>query len=193
MPHPTVRVAVSAGVLVLLAALAGCGTDPAAGPPGPPVANLPQATPSGTATSPPQPGAESDRPQLRLDSSDEEVDRLWAAYNACLKNNGHKMNPGRGPDAVDMEDKSPQSLAANRACANTLPRQPPELDEATNPDYQDDYRDYITCLRSHGMKIHAVEPFGTGWTYDDNATTALSSDEQTTVDKNCTREAFGAQ
>jgi hypothetical protein len=181
--------------IALLGTVIGCGpgdkntTDSAQQP----VADLTAANGSATSRAPTGSAADQGRPQLRLDSSDEEVAALWAAYNSCLKSNGHKMLPARGPDSVDMEDTSPQSVAARKACANKLPLQPPELDEATNPHYQDEYRAYLSCLRAKGMKIHATEPLGSGWTYDDNATQILSDDQQTKADKDCTLKAFSGK
>jgi hypothetical protein len=183
----------SAGLLLLGA----CSSPPADEPP---VASLSTAgSTSAAATTPSEDG----RPRLRLDSSQEEVDLAWQGYYRCLQDHGHKMLDGRtdphagpaGDETVtspDMEDDSPASVAARKACENTLPRQPPELDPATNPHYLDDYHQYMTCLTGGGLKVHPIEPFGTGWTYDDGVTQTLTEDAQQKLEHDCQVEAFSA-
>jgi hypothetical protein len=152
-----------------------------------------------SSTTPPVDG----RPQLRLDSSAEEVNLAWQNYYLCLQEHGHKMLNGRtdehaGPagdqkvTSPDMEDDSPESVAAKKACENKLPLQPPELDQATNPHYLDDYHEYMTCLTDGGLKVHPIEPFGTGWTYDDGVTQTLTPDAQQKLEHDCQVEAFSA-
>ncbi|MFI2304524.1 hypothetical protein ACH5AL_37735 [Actinacidiphila glaucinigra] len=134
--------------------------------------------------------SEQGRPQLRLDSSDAERDRYWNAYATCLKDHGHKMILARGPYSIDQNDNSPTAKAAQKTCAGKLPLQPPELRRDSNPHYDDDYRAYIKCLNSRGLKVVAL-PDNSGWTYDGQTT--MSDTEQTKVDKNCTMEAFGGK
>ncbi|MDX2848621.1 hypothetical protein PV342_09115 [Streptomyces sp. PA03-3a] len=143
-------------------------------------------SPSGT----PAGDSEQGRPQLRLDSSDAERDRYWNAYATCLKDHGHKMILARGPYSIDQNDNSPTAKAAQKTCAGKLPLQPPELRRDSNPHYDDDYRAYIKCLNSRGLKVVAL-PDNSGWTYDGQTT--MSDTEQTKVDKNCTMEAFGGK
>ena len=88
------------------------------------------------------------------------------------------------------DDDSPQSVAARKACADKLPLQPPELDQARNPHYLDQYHAYMTCLTSRGLAVHAIDPFGTGWTYDDGVTQRLTSDQQQKVDHDCQLATF---
>ncbi|MFJ9007913.1 hypothetical protein [Streptomyces canus] len=143
----------------------------------------------GTSTGSPE-SAGTERPQLRLDSTDEERDRYWHVYASCLKDHGHRMNTVRGPDSVDDTDNSPTAKAAEKACAGRLPLQPPELDRDHNPDYDDDFRAYVKCLNREGLKVSAL-PDNSGWTY--NGSSALSPSQQTKVDKSCTMEAFGGK
>lgn len=148
---------------------------------------------------------DSRRPQLRLDSSQDDINAAWAGYYACLKDHGHVMLHRDGTDkhagvaappdqhaveSPDMNDDSPASVAARKACQNTLPLQPPELDKTTNPHYLDQYHTYLTCLTSHGLAVHAIDPFGTGWTYDDGVTQRLSETEQVKVDHDCRLSSF---
>ena len=192
--------------LILLTAaatalLSACSTAPA--DQSSEVASLPDASGS-SSTSSMAPANEEGRPQLRLDSSDEEVDNAWQGYYLCLEQHGHKMLTGRndqhagpmGADGTvgspDMQDDSPQSVQARTDCQDKLPLQPPELDEDKNPDYLDDYHAYMTCLTDGGLKVHAIEPFGTGWTYDDGVTQTLSEDQRNQLEKDCQLEAFSA-
>jgi hypothetical protein len=191
--------------LILLTAaatalLSACSTAPA--DQSSEVASLLDASGS-SSTSPVAPANEEGRPQLRLDSSDEEVNLAWQGYYLCLGEHGHKMLNGRtdehaGPagdgkvTSPDMQDDSPQSVQARADCQNKLPLQPPELDKDKNPDYLDDYHAYMTCLTDGGLKVHAIEPFGTGWTYDDGVTQTLSEDQGNQLEKDCQLEAFSA-
>ncbi|MFF3949562.1 hypothetical protein ACFYYN_32795 [Streptomyces sp. NPDC001902] len=191
LPH---RCLGAAAALACATLLAGCGgsaghTDAESGKRD--VASLATGSPSATASgAAPSRSAEEGRPQLRLDSSDAERDRYWNAYATCLKDHGHKMILSRGPYSIDQHDNSPTARAAQKTCAGKLPLQPPELDRDRNPHYDDDYRAYVTCLNSHGLKVVAL-PDNSGWTYDGQTT--MSDTEQTKVDKSCTMEAFGGK
>jgi hypothetical protein len=183
-----------AGAALALATLTACGTQA----PPPQVASL--ATSDATTTTAPSTSDDSKRPQLRLDSSDADVNAAWAGYNACLKANGHKMLTGRGDEHAgpagapgetpDMNDDSPQSVAARKACTDKLPLQPPELDQSRNPHYLDQYHAYLTCLTTHQLAVHATDPFGSGWTYDDGVTQKLTSSQQIKVDHDCQLSSF---
>ncbi|MFF0965975.1 hypothetical protein ACWDQO_05675 [Streptomyces sp. NPDC003703] len=193
------------GAAVLLAGfllLTGCGggggpggSDDRGGSAHKGVASLESGAPAGTPKAGSGAGAtpsdpDAGRPQLRLDSTDEERDRYWHYYAACLKDHGHKMITVRGPDSIDDTDNSPTAKAAERACKNKLPLQPPELERETNPHFDDQYRAYVKCLNRHGLKVTAL-PDNSGWTYDGDST--LSQTEQDTVDKKCTMEEFGGK
>jgi hypothetical protein len=190
----TMRFMVYAGAAVAALTLAACGSQPQS----PQVASL--ATSNQTATSTPSTSDNSERPQLRMDSSEEDVNAAWHNYDVCLKDHGHKMLTGRGDEhagpagapgeSPDMEDTSPPSVAAKKACVNRLPLQPPELDQSRNPHYLDQYHAYMTCLTSHGVMVHATDPFGSGWTYDDGVTQKLDSDQQQQVDHDCQLASF---
>ncbi|RAO42290.1 hypothetical protein GAR06_05213 [Micromonospora saelicesensis] len=191
-----------AAVTVLAVALTGCGggassadKDAASGD----VASL--VTPSAPVSATPAGGAANGRPQLRLDMTDEEEERLWGTYNICLHDNGVKLNDGRsqpGPvgDGTGLSlDQSGEPKAAYVACANKLPLQPPELDPEKNPNYVSQWNDYVQCLRGRGMKIHSL-PDGSGWTYDDGVADpagGLEGPALATVERECTMEIFGAQ
>jgi len=133
------------------------------------------------------------RPQLRLDTSEEEANRLWEAYKKCLVKNGVKTNTeragpvGAGPGLV--LDDSGEPKAAYTACAGKLPQQPPELDEDKNPNYAQQWNDNVKCLRAHGLMVHVTNPGE--WTYDSSDGTI--PDNQAEIEDACLLEAFGGQ
>lgn len=203
-PHLPHRALGAAAAVVCAVLLTGCGgsaggTGTASGTQSAQrsgdqdVASVATGTPSAaprSSSGTPAADSEQGRPQLRLDSSDAERDRYWNAYATCLKDHGHKMYLERGPYSIDQNDNSPTAKAALKTCAGKLPLQPPELRRESNPHYDDDYRAYIKCLNSHGLKVVAL-PDNSGWTYDGQTT--MNETEQTKVDKNCTMEAFGGK
>jgi hypothetical protein len=158
-------------------------------------------TAGSTPTSARNAGDQGQRPQLRMDSSKADIDAAWASYDVCLKDHGHVMLQGNGLDAhageaappgqlPDMNDNSPKSLAARQACQNRLPLQPPEMSQTTNPRYLDQYHVYMTCLTKHDLAVHAIDPFGTGWTYDDGVTPKLTDRQAEQVDHDCQLSSF---
>ncbi|MFI1561606.1 hypothetical protein ACH4ZX_00820 [Streptomyces sp. NPDC020490] len=175
---------------VLLTGCGGSGASEGDGPTRQDVASLRSGAPDGEATAKAAPSPDAGRPQLRLDSSDAERNRYWHLYAMCLKEHGHKMLPARGPDSVDDTDHSATARAAVKACANRLPLQPPEMDRASNPHYDDDFRAYVKCLNREGLEVTAL-PDDSGWTYDGNST--MSAAQQSQVDRSCTLEAFGGR
>ncbi|WP_189312978.1 hypothetical protein [Streptomyces brasiliensis] len=154
------------------------------------VASLQSDAPADKATASAAPSADDGRPQLRLDSSEEEKNHYWHIYATCLKEHGHKMIPVRGPDSIDDTDQSATAKAAVKACAGKLPLQPPEMDRSRNPHYDDDFRAYVKCLNRKGLKVTAL-PDNSGWTYNGNST--MTAAQQSQVDKSCTMEAFGGE
>lgn len=165
--------------LVLVAA--ACGS-PAASPG---VASLASTAPS---TSPSSSGPA--RPQLRLDSTDAESERLFTAYDDCLVAHGVKVNPVDQPGAAGPGrrlDQSGEPRSAYTACEYKLPLQPPELDEDKNPNYAAQWNDNVKCLRAHGLMVHVTEPGS--WTYDSSDT--VIPDNETQLEKSCLLEAFG--
>jgi hypothetical protein len=169
------------GLAALAVVLGACS---ATAPPPPQVASIDggSTAPSTSATS------AAGRPQWRLDSTEEEVKKLWFAYYACLGEHGHKMIPERG--SPDQNSHTPQDKAAEDACLHTLPLEPDELDKAKNPHFLDDYHGYMKCLTDHGVLVHAIDPFGTGWTFDDGVTQKLNDTQINQVDHQCQLQSF---
>ncbi|MFI5615190.1 hypothetical protein [Amycolatopsis sp. NPDC051903] len=183
------------------ALLTACSGQPAA----PQVATLD--TGSATAGAPASAttaDADAGRPQLRLDSSPEEKQAYWDAYDSCLRTNGHAVLNGRtghsgpvggpgSPPALDMNDDSPQSKKAEAACKGKLPLQPPQLSPRTNPKFNDQFHDMVKCMTTQGAHVHvapdtSVDPDGLTWRIDDG-----SSDTYDNLDKladQCQLQAF---
>jgi hypothetical protein len=143
------------------------------------------------------PSDESQRPQLRLDSSPQEIQAAWSGYGVCLKQNGHVMLSERkhaGPagneaESPDMNDDSPPSKAAEEKCKGKLPLQPPEMDAAKNPRYVDDYHEWVKCINEHGIPVVETDPPGSGWTY--NGTSKVPENQQEKIVNDCQLQAFG--
>jgi hypothetical protein len=150
------------------------------------VASFSSAPPVATANS------DSKRPQLRLDTSAEEFERVWRTYEDCLVGHGVRVNPTdqAGPAGnVRRLDQSGEPKQAYAACADKLPRQPPELDEDKNPNYAAQWNDNVRCLRAHGLKVHVTKPGE--WGYDDDASQVLPN--QAEIEESCLREAFSGK
>lgn len=133
---------------------------------------------------------EAGRPQIRLDTSDEEVERMWQAYFACAKENGMPMGKKTKPDGTSIlapsgnaDKKTEKKIDAN--CDGKKPLQPPETDPEKNPDYMDDFRAWITCMNDKGMKVEGLSD-GSGWNYTSDNQPANEAE----ISKDCEIEAF---
>jgi hypothetical protein len=153
-------------------------------------------TPAGTATS----DVDSQRPQVRLDTSDAEHDRLYIAYDDCLVAHGVKVLTGKPGEpqmgASDTRgrpsrllDHSGEPKPAYAACLSKKPLEPPELDESTNPNYAAQWNDNVKCLRAHGVMVHVVKPGE--WTYDSSNTVTPPNEAE--LEKTCLIQAFGSR
>lgn len=167
--------------------LAACGSP---GHSDPQVATLASGGPTASAS---PADADRGRPQLRLDTSDAERERLFGIYNDCLVAHGVKVLTGRAQAAPVTDgshralDQSGEPKAAYVACASKLPLQPPELDEDRNPHYAAQWNDNVKCLRAHGLMVHVTKPGE--WTYDSSDTAV--PDNEPELEKTCLLEAFG--
>ncbi|MFD9812112.1 hypothetical protein [Streptomyces sp. NPDC059080] len=204
---PAVRTAaISACALLAATVLTACGADgdgAKAAKDG--VSTLESGSPSAAGKSGSSEASKTDsrRPQLRMDSSDEERDRLGDAYNACLQAHGVPMNTKRAALAGAKQaaplygmEKETKYKSAFDACLVKRPLQPPELDSDVNPHYTDQYRNYVKCLNDKGMRIHMLQDdhgVAIGWTYNDSNGNSLSDAEQTKADDTCTKESFSVK
>ncbi|MFJ8596558.1 hypothetical protein [Streptomyces sp. NPDC093598] len=107
------------------------------------------------------------RPQLRLDTSPEEENRLEQIYFTCLRDEGVPMTrTAEGtlmPDKTRMSDSN--SFAAEYgACRSKAPLPPPEFDAEKNPDWDEGFRKWLTCMNERGLKVKAL-PDGRGFTF----------------------------
>ncbi|MFE2943330.1 hypothetical protein ACFXKG_30395 [Streptomyces sp. NPDC059255] len=134
-------------------------------------------SPAGEGGSAPPTGAEPDsgRPQIRLDSTNEEINRMYEAWTACLRENG----------AGDKE-KTPPDAPGVKACEGKQPLDPPELDPARNPDYRDDARTMVRCMNKRGIKSVVTEE---GWGLEDGASMNAPHYDEARTD--CQVKAFG--
>ncbi|QUQ67607.1 hypothetical protein [Kutzneria sp. CA-103260] len=171
------------GLAAAAALLSACST---ATPPPSQVASLDGGSTAATTTSA---APTTDRPYIRLDATQDEINQLLKGWYACLKDQGHKMIVVRG--SPDFQSNTPADKAAVAACENKHPYGPDEMDPKKNPHFYDDYHVYMKCLPEHGLMVHAIDPFGTGWTFDDGVTQKLSNDQMTKVEQDCQIQAFG--
>ncbi|MEU7750329.1 hypothetical protein AB0B57_02545 [Micromonospora sp. NPDC049101] len=140
------------GLAVLLLSLAACGDDPKASEPQ--VAALPGATTSASA-GPAASSNAADR-QLPLGATKQEVDRRYEAYYACWTQHGVPSAPAQGGNggpllSYKMDEKKYQP--AVDACADKEPLGPPELDPHQNPNFADDLREKLQCVRDQGLSM----------------------------------------
>jgi hypothetical protein len=149
-------IAVGATAMAVLTACGGGsgGTDDGGKAGGGEVASLPSSGTAGRsakATTDPDSG----RPQIRLDMTQDDIDRLQDAWLACLKEKG-------GSNALMQYKIKDGKTPAGTACQSKLPLDPPELDPAKNPHYNDEVRVMIKCLNSKGFETKAAEEYP-GW------------------------------
>ncbi|MBD0693410.1 hypothetical protein [Streptomyces sp. CBMA123] len=210
----------SAALLVPLAALTACGSGPGAqsGAPGAAVASLASSAPPGSPTEPPaagaaeaagagttpaagaasgtpSPGSTADRPQQRLDDTQEHDAQLWTGYYNCLGDNGVPLTGGIAPAGQPMQKQPPPGTSipqsALTACQSRMPLMPPEMDPKLNPNYSTDFSAWVNCINGKGLKVKAYGTPGSGnsgWSYDGQPT--MPQAQQTQVIAACKTEAF---
>ncbi|MFI6406831.1 hypothetical protein [Streptomyces sp. NPDC050548] len=131
--------------------------------------------------------AETGRPQLRLDSTDEERARLYAVWTQCLHDQGAPTGHKPGSTAWSIAGDLDKYPAATKACLSKKPLEPPEEDPAKNPHYMDDFRVYIKCLNDGGLKVKGLAD-GSGWNYVGEST--LTQAQQDKLDHDCELKAY---
>ena len=102
------------------------------------------------------------RPQLRVDSSEEEHIRFQNAYASCLKQQGVPTYK-KGQWMFANADSS-DFPAAFKTCHSKQPRQPAAQDPARNPNYEQDNRHWIKCINQKSPVIK-IRQTPDGWTY----------------------------
>lgn len=118
---------------------------------------------------PPQPSASKappeERPLVRTDTSDEEEERMYDAYQSCLEKNGVPARRGSGdkggaPKAAPADPGlDAKYRKAEAACVNKEPEQVWERAKRLDPVYADKLRDWVTCIRSHGIDAWESDGF----------------------------------
>ncbi|MFC4502396.1 MULTISPECIES: hypothetical protein [Streptomyces] len=178
---------VSATAILALATLTACGGDADSGTG---VASITE-TGTGTASSDKAQGKQSKdpeagRPQLRLDTSEEEENRLFNIWSACIHEHGVPMQD-IVKDGKNVPDQTHRAYpAAAKACIGKLPVGPPELDRAKNPHYMDDFRAEIACMHEAGVKVEPM-PDGEGYTWPSGEINVPNLPD---LEKRCRIEAF---
>ncbi|MFG2374916.1 hypothetical protein ACGFY9_25985 [Streptomyces sp. NPDC048504] len=130
---------------------------------------------------------ESGRPQLRVDSTDEERTRLYQIWTNCLHDHGVPAGHKPGSTEWSLAASPGKYPAAMNACVSKRPIEPPEEDPATNPHYMDDFRTYIKCLNDGGLKVKGLAD-GSGWNFDGES--SLTEAQRSKLDKDCEVKAY---
>ena len=173
-------------VLVLAAlsmsVLGACsgGSDESSEPTGSGVASIPRAS----STSVPDrttAAAAVERPLIRLDSTPDEIQRLFDNYTKCLDDKGVPSKKQRASSDRVLTDKEKAGVAA---CAGKEPEDYQEREQREHPAaFKDKQRKQVKCMREHGL---AIETNAEGWGYTNPA-----RDMGSAWDKKCERQAFG--
>ncbi|MFG1605096.1 hypothetical protein [Actinoplanes sp. NPDC049265] len=180
--------AVPAVLLGLL--LAGCGSADAQD--GEDVATLVSVKPPAPAASSAAP-VPAERPLIRTDTSSEEEERLYDVWQSCLEDNGGGTGAKRKAAAdAAAEPKVAQNVdpgfeerykKAEKKCANKEPEELWERAKRLDPAYGDKLRDWVTCIRSHGIDAWESDGF---LTFE-----SLPPDNQMKKVDDCQDKAFG--
>lgn len=184
--------------------LTACGGGTSAGDPtGTGVASLPPTATEGAGSGgngsggskakAPSKAADDGRPVIRVDTSDAEVDRLFAVYVKCLHSHGMKSDPTKLASAFGIDGNAKDSPEAFKACQSKEPVSPAALDPARNPHYADDKRDWINCINKNSPIIKVVANKD-GWTYAKSSNgTEADHDAFNVIEHNCMLKAFGRE
>jgi len=110
------------------------------------------------------------RPQIRLDTTQEEVYRMHEVWVACVEQKVGRDNSdpkgGSNPLWLKIKSNPADPNGPAKVCLSKLPLDPPELSPATNPKYADGVPVMVKCMNDHG--IRSVTTDG-GWGLADGA------------------------
>ncbi|MDV7216797.1 hypothetical protein [Streptomyces prunicolor] len=148
-PRPALLTAVGATLLVALTACGG-GSDKAGDTGVASIASPDVGGGSSKASADPDAG----RPQIRLDSTEDDINRMMNTWLACVKQKG-------GSGGL-LDTKVHPNGAVAKACLSKHPLDPPELDPAKNPKFSDGLRVMVKCMNGHGFKS-VVSDGGSSW------------------------------
>jgi hypothetical protein len=174
IPSPSQRarrpVSVTGMVVCAVLLLTACGGESSAS--GPHVASV--AVPSAAKPASSEPAKadgnadQRDLAQIRLDSTQTEINQINQRWFDCLMKNGMpfgKQGGGMRIPAFDNEHPHPE---AKKACTALQPVQPPELSPKTNPQYKDQFREFVKCMKERGVKITLYAEDGSDWGVQDS-------------------------
>lgn len=95
-----------------------------------------------------------ERPLIRPDTSKEEEWRLIQVHLDCVAQQGIKMvknkDDGSWKGPADTEEKV---HAAYKVCVSKEPESLPARTARKDPGWKDKYRQWIKCMRSHGLNV----------------------------------------
>lgn len=122
--------------------------------------------------------------QLRLDDTPEKRLQIRKILVGCLAKNGMGEN-ANGQVSESVRRK------AEEACKDKTPINPPELDPAKNPHYNEDVVAVVKCLTSHGVPaviVSATDNEPMTWTQ----TSGDVPDDYEQINQACQVKAFGS-
>ncbi|MFI6621807.1 hypothetical protein [Streptomyces sp. NPDC050528] len=150
---------------------------PATGSPG-----SPSAAGDGRSTSQEDSPDASPGVQLRLDDTTEKRQQIRKIYASCLAENGMGQK-SHVSDTVRTK--------AEAACKDKAPIQPPELDPARNPHYNQDVVAVVKCLNGHGIAA-VIVPATAGQPMNWTLTSADVPGDYAQVNTACLVKSFGS-
>jgi hypothetical protein len=176
----------AAPVLALVTGTAGSASADDPRPAPAPVA-APVAAPEAAPTTP----APTRRPVLQVDDTEQERRAIWDSYNLCLLDHGAAKPTGPNPvialGNVLVDYPGPQR--AQDACRQLEPVQPPALDAATNPRFEQQADQYVTCLRDGGLWVERLNDENIDWTYSADHPVP---DDSAKTEQRCLVEVFAS-
>ncbi|MFF1277541.1 hypothetical protein ACFVZC_29720 [Streptomyces marokkonensis] len=137
--------------------------------------------------------AKAERPLIRPDTSEEEEWRLVQVYYDCLAKQGLKMAKNHGGEYEGtykgiIEEDPAKITAANKVCGSKEPETLPERAARNDPEYHDKYDKWLTCMRSHGLKVQATPDEPGIFAFEEG----LPPEDKAKWVKKCEAEAFVA-
>jgi hypothetical protein len=136
--------------------LSGCSDEPASSDAG---TSDQVASIAGGSTAKPSPSPESGA-MLRIDMTEEDRERVYDSYYACLESHGVKMTrkgaelPNPPPDAPKVPaEENKENRSGYAACKDKEPYLDPLLDKTRNPQYADQTRAWMKCMNNRGIEV----------------------------------------
>ena len=143
---------------------------------------------SKSATAEPSAAADDQRPLIRADTSQEEVNNMLHAYNLCLRDHGVPgVDVGRGFWKPTEQAESGKHRAAFAACHVKDPELAVDrLKRHDYAEYADRFRAYVACVKAAGVE---VTPRGDGPFVDYAKESDAFSREVWKIEEKCEEQA----